>query len=131
MEKFYFILIMLLCSVSVFSQTIQNSDSDMVFLDGKPDKKKSNENVINPKYVIIGNGNNVWEDRIITYFFDNGTPDISGDLEEDGVRDAFDIWQAETDIAFLEVCNANNADIVISWRSWNKEHQGHKPIPHY
>ena len=101
MEKFYFILIMLLCSVSVFSQTIQNSDSDMVFLDGKPDKKKSNENVINPKYVIIG------------------TPDISGDLEEDGVRDAFDIWQAETDIAFLEVCNANNADIVISWRSWN------------
>src|SRR5690606_1695856 len=119
MEKIYLIFVMLLCSANVFSQTIQDPDADMVFLDGKPDKKKTNEQGITPNYVIIGNGNNVWENRIITYFFANGTPDISGTQEQDGIRDAFDIWTAAADIAFLEVCNANDADIVISWESWN------------
>lgn len=115
MKKIYLILFTLICSANAFSQIIQDPDADMIFLDENPDKNKANGHGITPSYVIIGNGYNVWNNRIITYFFANGTPDINGALEQDGVRDAFDLWKAETDIAFLEVCNANDADIVISW----------------
>lgn len=56
-----------------------------------------------------------WDHRIITYFFQNGTGDIVGDGEQQAIRDGFALWSAQTDLAFLEVCNANVADIVILW----------------
>ncbi|MCF6402919.1 matrixin family metalloprotease [Chitinophaga filiformis] len=63
------------------------------------------------EYTIQGNS---WDHRIITYFFQNGTDDIAGDQERQAVRDAFALWAAQTNLAFVESCAAN-ADIVISW----------------
>lgn len=68
------------------------------------------------KYVPIGT---VWDHRVISYFFQNGTADISGNGEHQAVRDAFAIWAAETNLVFLEVCDAANADIVISWATFS------------
>jgi predicted Zn-dependent protease len=56
-----------------------------------------------------------WDRRILTYFFQNGTEDITGDGERQAVRDGFAIWSAQTDLVFLEVCTAAAADIVILW----------------
>lgn len=56
-----------------------------------------------------------WNHRIITYFFQNGTTDIAANDERQAIRDGFSFWAAETDLYFLEVCNAANADIVFLW----------------
>ena len=56
-----------------------------------------------------------WQHRIITYFFTNGTPDIPADGGHQSVRDAFKFWSDQTDLAFLEVCTAAQADIKILW----------------
>lgn len=56
-----------------------------------------------------------WANRIITYGFQNGTDDINGDDERQAIRDAFALWAAQTDLAFVEVCNFNDADIVFRW----------------
>ncbi|MEZ4727359.1 MAG: matrixin family metalloprotease [Caldilineaceae bacterium] len=56
-----------------------------------------------------------WTDRIITYFFANGTNDIAGDNEHQAVREAFDVWESESSLDFTEVNSISNADIVISW----------------
>lgn len=56
-----------------------------------------------------------WDHRIITYFFQNGTTDINGDNEKQAIRDGFSFWAAETDLFFLEVCSAEEADIVFLW----------------
>ena len=68
------------------------------------------------KYVLIGRE---WDHQVITYFFDNGTADIAGNDERNGVRQAFNIWQQETNLIFLEVGNRNNADINIRWATGN------------
>lgn len=57
----------------------------------------------------------VWDHRIITYFFENGTSDIIGVLEETAVHDAFSIWKNVTNLKFMEVCNIADADIVFEW----------------
>jgi hypothetical protein len=53
--------------------------------------------------------------NIITYFFQNGTDDINADDERQAIRDGFALWSIATNLAFLEVCNAADADIVILW----------------
>ncbi len=63
-------------------------------------------------FVIQGNS---WNHRILTYWFSNGTNDINGDDERTAIRSAMDIWQNQTDIKFLEVCDSDNADIIILW----------------
>lgn len=65
------------------------------------------------EFTIQGNS---WDHRIITYFFQNGTDDITGDQERQAIRDAFALWAAQTNLVFVESCAAN-ADIVISWQS--------------
>lgn len=60
-----------------------------------------------------------WGHRIITYFFQNGTNDIDTNTELQAIRDGFTFWANETDLAFLEVCNANEADFVILWGSFD------------
>lgn len=76
-------------------------------------KKKGD---ISPNFTPVGS---TWNRRILTYFFQNGTTDIAGDGGRGVVRQAFPFWSAHTDLAFLEVCNANDADIVISWAAGN------------
>ena len=56
-----------------------------------------------------------WNNRILSYFFENGTPDIANDGGRQAVRDGFALWAAQTNLAFMETCNAANADIVIFW----------------
>ncbi|GAA4419489.1 hypothetical protein GCM10023187_53850 [Nibrella viscosa] len=63
--------------------------------------------------------NRSWNHRILTYYFQNGTNDIAGDGERQAIRQAFDLWASQTDIAFLEVCNEASADIRILWTTGN------------
>lgn len=68
-----------------------------------------------PNFVPIGTK---WNHRIISYFFNNGTDDIAANNEQQAIRDGFALWAAQTDLAFIEVCNAIDADIVISWGTY-------------
>lgn len=72
-----------------------------------------NKSGAQPNFVPLGT---TWgSHRIITYFFQNGTPDITLDDERQAIRDGFAIWAAATDLYFIEVCSAGAADIEILW----------------
>lgn len=62
---------------------------------------------------------NSWNNRFITYFIQNTTPDILPANARASVQNAFRTWQAVTRLYFVEVCNANAADIVILWGEGN------------
>jgi hypothetical protein len=65
-----------------------------------------------PDYVIQGNS---WNHRILTYWFSNGTNDITGNEERIAIRSAMDIWQTQTNLRFFEVCDSVDADIIFMW----------------
>ncbi len=71
---------------------------------------------VTTNFVPIGT---TWNRRVLTYFFENGTPDINANDERQAFRDALAIWTAQTNLRFLEVCNANDADIAIRWAAGN------------
>jgi hypothetical protein len=54
-----------------------------------------------------------WGRHNITYSFQNGTDDIPGNDEQQGVRMAFQIWADYANLTFTEV--PSNGDINISW----------------
>ncbi len=56
-----------------------------------------------------------WPCRHLTYYFINGTADISGDDEQNAIRNALATWSAATNIDFLETCSENNADLRFEW----------------
>lgn len=58
-----------------------------------------------------------WSRMDITYYFINGTEKLEGDTERELVRQAFDLWAAQTPLTFTEVSDENQADIVIGWAS--------------
>lgn len=58
-----------------------------------------------------------WDCRYVSYIFLNGTNDITGNEEQDAVRNAFNSWSAVTNLDFIEACNENDADIRISWET--------------
>ncbi|MDE0470590.1 MAG: matrixin family metalloprotease [Ekhidna sp.] len=62
---------------------------------------------------------NKWSKNSLTYFFQNGTNDISGSNEQQAVRDAFELWSCVTPLNFTKVSSASSADIVILWGSDN------------
>jgi hypothetical protein len=64
------------------------------------------------EYVLSGRK---WDHTNITYFFQNGTADISGDGERQAIRDGFALWSGVSSLTFTEVSNAAFADIVILW----------------
>lgn len=68
------------------------------------------------EYTIQGNQ---WNNRIITYFFQNTTFDFDQIAARASVRAAFNTWQVQARIYFIETCNAANADIVLSWGTGN------------
>ena len=72
----------------------------------------NNHNGVTPNYIIQGN---IWDHRIITYWFSNGTNDIPLNYERIAIRYALDIWQNQTDIRFLQVCDSIDADITFMW----------------
>jgi Matrixin/Putative peptidoglycan binding domain len=61
-----------------------------------------------------------WRKRTqITFAFNNGTTDISGNVERQAVRNAFRTWQAIIPLDFREVPLNSNPDIVVDWRNAN------------
>lgn len=60
-----------------------------------------------------------WNKSNLTYFFENGTSDISGNSERIAVKDAFTVWSNASGLTFTEVFNAATADIVIKWATGN------------
>jgi hypothetical protein len=62
---------------------------------------------------------NAWNNRFVTYFIQNTTPDILPANSRTSIQNAFRTWQASTRLYFIEVCNANAADIVILWGEGN------------
>ncbi len=76
------------------------------------------ENNFNPLWVPEPGGR-TWDCPIITYFFLNGTADISGNLERNAIRAAMDMWEEHSFIRFVEVTLENNADIRILWGTGN------------
>jgi predicted Zn-dependent protease len=63
-----------------------------------------------PNFVIQGNS---WDHRILTYYFQSTTVDLSPAEGRAAIKSAFATWQAATHISFIEVCNPANADIII------------------
>ncbi|MEV6008650.1 matrixin family metalloprotease [Streptomyces sp. NPDC051976] len=59
-----------------------------------------------------------WEEYpSLTYAFDQGTSDISGDGEFQAVRNAFATWEAFlTPMSFAEIKPTDNPDIMVGWR---------------
>lgn len=112
MKALYFVIALLITSNFAMSQ------QHKVLYDNWPTTVPSNaerQNInidVQAKYVPIGR---TWDHRIITYFFQNGTPDITGNDERQAVIDAMALWTAATKIRFLEVCAAGEADIVFAW----------------
>ena len=70
----------------------------------------------NSKYELDGRK---WNKSNITYYFENGTNDISGDNERLAVKEAFSVWSNASNLTFTEVFSANNADIVMKWATGN------------
>lgn len=62
---------------------------------------------------------NAWNNRFVTYFIQNTTTDILPANARTSIQNAFRTWQAVTRLYFIEVCNANAADIVILWGEGN------------
>lgn len=77
---------------------------------------KNGSKDVKGNFVPIGT---TWNHRVISYFFQNGTNDINANDERQAIRDGFALWAGQTDLAFVEVCNENDADIVILWGSFN------------
>lgn len=57
-----------------------------------------------------------WDKSELTFAFDQGTPDVSGENEFQAVRNAFQTWAAVTPLTFTEVSVDDNPDIQIGWR---------------
>lgn len=53
--------------------------------------------------------------RTLTYAFVRGTPDLPGSAEKQAVRNAFNMWQQEIPIDFVEIGPANNPNFTIGW----------------
>lgn len=64
------------------------------------------------EYVVDGRK---WDHTDLTYYFSNGTGDITGGQEQQAVRDAMAFWADVTPLTFSEVGTASEADIVILW----------------
>jgi len=106
MKNYFILLIFLFLTSSAYTQILIDDGPIII----------NNKTGITPDYVIQGNS---WNHRILTYWFSNGTADITGTEERTAVRTALDLWQNQTDIKFLEVCDSVHADIIFRWGQKN------------
>jgi len=56
-----------------------------------------------------------WNKTDITYYFVNGTDQLSGETEQDVIAQAFSLWAAQTPLTFTETNSRSDADIIIGW----------------
>ncbi len=99
-------------AVQSYSQVVYDNFPKTIPSNANITRDDAITNGVITNYVPIGTK---WNRRVITYAFQNGTPDIAGNNEQQAVRDGFALWAAQTNLAFLETCNLNAADIVILW----------------
>ena len=121
MKKHYVhhLLILSICSVTTVHEIVAQ-----VYYDDCPKTIKRNADIgtvqnidpangyVAPNFVLMGRS---WNRRILTFAFQNGTPDIINNEERQAVRDGFALWAAQTNIAFIEVCDVATADMVFLW----------------
>jgi len=60
-----------------------------------------------------------WPTNRVTYAFDNGTGDTTGDSEFQAVRRAFSTWNSVLPLTFVEVGLGQSPDVVVDWRVAN------------
>ncbi|MFM7858743.1 MAG: matrixin family metalloprotease, partial [Flammeovirgaceae bacterium] len=104
----FFVLITFTCSTilsnKLFAQILY--DNGPIFVPGTP-----------PPNGFVTDGR-VWDCRVVSFMFMNGTNDIAGDGEREPVRQAFQLWQQQAGLIFREVFNENEANIRISWATF-------------
>jgi len=98
--------LMLACSLTI---PAASSPEPQYRYDDLPDKL--NESKAISEYRAISK----WDDLDITYFFENGSDQLDGDVERDLVRQAFALWSEQTPLTFTEGSSAAEADISIAW----------------
>lgn len=75
-----------------------------------PSNASRGKNEKGANYVLIGT---TWNHRLLRYFVANGTNDMANEVQ--ALRDGFAFWSGQTRIAFIQVCNAGDADFEILW----------------
>ena len=103
--------LMLACSLTI--PTTSAPESEYRY-DDLPDK--ANESQAFSEYRAISK----WDSLDITYFFENGTDKLGGDVERDLIRRAFALWSEQTPLTFIEVSNLADADIAVDQGSWRR-----------
>ena len=102
--------LLLACSLTVPTASPSESRSETPYrYDGLPNPL--NESVAISEYRAISK----WDNLDITYFFENGTDQLDGDLERDLIRRAFALWSDQTPLTFTEVSSGSAADILVAW----------------
>ena len=97
--------LMLACSF-----TIPTTSSGVEFrFDVLPSKANQSSTIANYEAI------SAWDKTDITYSFVNGTDQLPGDTERNLVKQAFDLWAAQTPLTFTETSDSSTADIVIGW----------------
>ncbi len=109
---FIFILLSVVSIACTFSATAAESETGYRY-DNLPDAGDEDETVL--KYRAISQ----WGKTNISYFFINGTGKLSGEIERDLIRAAFNLWAGETPLTFNEAADAAQADILIGWAEGN------------
>jgi len=71
---------------------------------------RGNEGDFQANFVTFGSK---WNHRIITYFFQNQTYDLSTSDQRNAIRLGLSFWAGNSDLAFLEICDAASADIIF------------------
>jgi hypothetical protein len=56
-----------------------------------------------------------WDSLDITYYFENGTDQLEGDVERDLIRRAFALWSEQSPLTFTEVSDPSKAGIQVAW----------------
>jgi hypothetical protein len=107
MKRIKIIAICILCMTSTLCVSQVKYDNGPIFSPLTP-----------PPNAFVAQGNR-WNCQFISYMFLNGTGDIAGDGERNGIRQAFGMWQAQTGLIFREVFVENQADIRIMWSTFD------------
>ena len=101
--------LMLACSLTIPAASPVSTTEPEYRYDELP--SKVNESAAIAEYRAIS----TWDKLDITYVFVNGTGQLDGNVERDLIRQAFDLWAAQTALTFTETADSGAADIVIGW----------------
>ena len=120
MNGFGLTLALFFCTLVAFGQQLEEKkilkyDNWPITVAANADIRSKMGGGASTEYVTVSS----WDHRILTYFFQNGTPDMAGNTERDAVQQGMALWEAQTKIRFLEVCSASDADFIILWGAGN------------